>query len=469
MKNTISTHYEPPQQEKVLLNKVGRLNNKVFNVIKKANVDTVDDLLAVIGGVIMAEFGVVRASTQRFLGVVEQDVKDVAKTHELPPNPRLAGRMKNQTYIELNSNLVVAEKELMQEFTTAIKPFKQQPTHMADVKTVLQNEFVKNGGVKVTYKNGARMPLTKYFAMATRTARTETQNLVVLDDAKRLGTDYVYLAPCNSPCKTCAALGNRVYCISGKDKAYPSVYGVLFKNGYTCIHPHCRCILRPFFLENHSKQEIQQLQKVSNRNFNLDPRTEQQRQQYQESQAYNHNRWSSQQEYEKAQQVLGKDMPSQLNTLGKYRTGKTKQTPRYLETKQATQALQKIGESHPIQIAKLNNDIYGKLPYNIKNKNVIITREQYERHIAPGANTHDDIYLKVKDKLPKIIASPDYIFKDPKRPNTLLVVGKHENTNVVVRLSVITNKLSNTIITIIPCKEKTLQRMLNNKEILYKK
>ena len=147
----------------------------------------------------------------------------------------------------------------MQEFRSATKPFKKNPTHITDIKTVLQNEFIKNGGVKITYKNGAKMPLDKYFMMATRTARSETQNAASIDNAIKLGTDYVYMAPNGSSCKTCSTLGNRVYCISGKDKSYPSVYEVLFKHGYNCIHPHCRCILRPYFVDNHTQKEIQEI------------------------------------------------------------------------------------------------------------------------------------------------------------------------------------------------------------------
>lgn len=246
----------------------------------------------------------------------------------------------------------------------------------------LSCEFIKNGGVKVTYKNGAQVQLTKYFAMATRTARTETQNLVVLDDAKRLGTDYVYLAPCTSPCKTCAALGNRVYCISGKDKSYPSVYGVLFKNGYTCIHPHCRCVLRPFFIQDHSKEEMQKLQEDSNRSLDLDPRTEQQRQAYQDSQAFNHNQWATQLEYEKMQSIYGHNAP--YKTLGGLRRGKTVASENYQQThkmvvdKAQFERWQKVigAEKMPKDLAKFQKIKYNDtVAFKALHDSVIIARE----------------------------------------------------------------------------------------------
>lgn len=470
MKNKISTHYEPPEQLK-LVNKVNKLNVKVYDAIKKANVNNVDELLYFLGAYIAVEFASVRASTQKYLGVIKQDIKTISNGHDLPPNKSLINKMQNQTYIELNSNLVCAENELMKELKTAVKPYKNTPTHITDIKTVLQSEFIKNGGVKVTYKNGAKMPLDKYFMMATRTARSETQNAASIDDAIKLGTDYVYLAPNHSSCKTCSALGNRVYCISGKDKSYPSVYEVLFKHGYTCIHPHCRCILRPFFVENHTKEQMQELRKASNRDYDLDERTEQERKQYQESQAFNHRVWEATKEYNKAKTELGKDLPSQLGTLPKFRTGHAKKTQRYQEIHKTLRAIEKLPDSKPIAVTQIEPTAYSGLPFPLKSKNLIVTQKQYERHIAPGANSHDDFFTKIQDKIPGIINNPDYVFKDKTRKNTILVVGKVNDTNacIVVKLSTVSEKLSNTIITTHPIGDKRVKQMIKNNTLLYKK
>lgn len=324
-KNSISSKYEPLQAN--LIHKVGKLNTKVYYAIKKANVKDSNELLIFLGTYLALQFGSVRRATNNYLGVVKEDVKQISNNNEISPNKRLITKMENQTYIELNTNLVCAEKELMQTFKQAVKTFKSKPTHITDVKSVLMDEFKKNGGVSVTYKNGARVRLDKYFTMATRTARNETQNATAIDNALKLGTDYVYMAPAHSSCKICSALGNRVYCISGKDHNYPSVYNVLFKHGYTCIHPHCRCILRPYFIDNHTKEDIENLKKESNRDYDLDQRTEEQRQQYQASQAFNHRQWSSQQKFEQMQQVYGKHAP--YKTLGGLRRGRTLESTNY--------------------------------------------------------------------------------------------------------------------------------------------
>lgn len=468
-KNLISTKYEPLQAS--LVKKVGKLNNKVYKAIQNANVSSADELLYFISTYLTLEFSQIRKATSNYLGVVKEDVKEISNKHDLVPNKSIISKMQNQTYIELNTNLVCAEKELMHKFKQTIKPYKETPTHITDVKKALQNEFVKDGGVVVTYRNGAKMPLDKYFMMATRTARNETQNATAIDNALKLGTDYVYMAPNHSSCKTCSTLGNRVYCISGKDHRYPSVYDVLFKNGYTCIHPHCRCMLRPYFMENHTPQQQNELQKASNRDYDLDQRTEQQRQQYQNAQAFNHRVWSATKEYNKAKIELGDDLPSQLNTLPKFRTAHAKQTPRYVEVHKTLQAIEKLPDSKPIKLVEIQSNAYSNLPFPMKSKNLIITKKQYDRHIAPGVNNHNDFYMEIKDDIPNIANNPNYIFKDNKNRHTILVIGKagDKNACLVVNVSTITSKLSNTLITTFQVGEKRLKQMVKNSTLLYKK
>lgn len=364
-KNPISTKYEPIQAN--LVKRVGKLNNKVYKAIQNANVNDTDELLYFLSTYLTLEFSQIRKVTSNYLGVVKEDIKEISNEHDLAPNKSLVSKMQNQTYIELNTNLVCAEKELMHKFKQTIKPYKEMPTHITDVKKALQNEFVKDGGVVVTYKNGAKMPLDKYFMMATRTARNETQNATVIDNALKLGTDYVYMSPNHSSCKTCSTLGNRVYCISGKDKNYPSVYDVLFKNGYTCIHPHCRCMLRPYFMENYTKQQKNELQKESNRDYDLDQRTEEQRQQYQNAQAFNHRVWDAQKKFTHTQQTLGDKIPSQLNTKAKFQTAHAKQTPRYTETMKIVRRIDRT-EDLEEQLTKIAVD--GKIP--IVGTNIVV-------------------------------------------------------------------------------------------------
>lgn len=415
-KNPISTKYEPLQES--LVKKVGNLNRNVYKAIQKANVQSADELLYFMGAYIAVEFNNIRKATSNYLGVVKEDVKEISKTHDLSPNKALVNKMQSQTYIELNSNLVCAEKELMQQFKKTIKPYKQAPTHITDVKKALQNEFISNGGVGVAYRNGAKMPLDKYFMMATRTARNETQNATAIDNAIKLGTDYVFMAPNHSSCKTCSTLGNRIYCISGKDPNYPSVYDVLFKNGYTCIHPHCRCMLRPYFMENHTEKETLELQRASNRDYELDQRTETQRQQYQNAQAFNHRVWDAQKKFTHAKQTLGDKMPSQLNTKAKFQTAHAKHTPRYEET---MQIVKKVDRTKDLEAQLTKIAVDGKIPIvgtniSAQQDTIHFVERLIERHIS-----NNTFIESIKSK-PLLVGDVKYDEKN--RPSHKVVYDK---------------------------------------------
>lgn len=354
-KNPISTNYEPLETK--LINKCKKLNIKIYNAIEKANAKNTSDLLLFLSVFASTNFGAIRKATNEYLGVIDKLVDNTSNKHNLGKNGAITKQIQNQTYIELNTNLVIAEQEMMNSFKRKIKQFKNRPTHIIEVKEALQEEFVKNGGATITYRNGAKVRLDKYFTMVTRTARTETQNLTSINDAKRLGTDYVYLLPnYHSTCKTCASLGGRVYCISGKDTSYPAVYDKLFKNGYNCIHPHCRCVLKPYFIEQHSNEELLKQKKASNRDWNLDDRTEEIRQSYQEMQGFNRKQWNSQLEFEEMQKAYGKEAP--YETLGGLRRGKTVNSEYYRQVKNNIGELKKYSSlgSGSINNSKNNND-----------------------------------------------------------------------------------------------------------------
>ena len=109
--------------------------------------------------------------------------------------------------------------------------------------------------------------------------------------------------------------------------------------------------------------------------------------------------------------------------------------------------------------------------FDLKSDRVIITKRQYERHIAAGRNTHNDIYDRLKDNLPNILRDPDYIFEDWKHENTIIFGSKKDNAQVVVALNLQEERLSNTIITIVEVGADRVNQYMRNKSayLLYKK
>ena len=265
-----------------------------------------------------------------------------------------------------------------------------------------------------------------------------------------------------------------MYCIDGSDNRFPPLYGdnAPFSSGYDCLHPNCRHHLVPYFEDKESPNDFEKMRKESNKPFK-DNRTSAEVKQYQRGQARNRQVYEKiqrnlqdEKEYSKIKRLLNKD--NIYNTFEDFKSDKGKNTEQYQEIKKAVTQLENLDKT-AIKVTKLRNKAYDNLPFNIKSKQVIITKKQYDNHIAAGKNKHNNIYSKVKGKLSQIINEPDIIFKDKKNINTILVAKQTEGALVVVKLSCISKKLDNTIITIIDCGEKTFNRMKRNYQILYTK
>ncbi len=107
--------------------------------------------------------------------------------------------------------------------------------------------------------------------------------------------------------------------------------------------------------------------------------------------------------------------------------------------------------------------------FDIKSESVIITDRQYKEHIAKGANNHDDIFDKIKNRIPYMIEDPDYVFVSDKKEDTVIFVSEEDKIQLIIKLNRINPVLSNTIITIFGCGNNTLKRLKKKNEILYKK
>ena len=107
--------------------------------------------------------------------------------------------------------------------------------------------------------------------------------------------------------------------------------------------------------------------------------------------------------------------------------------------------------------------------FDVKSESVIITDWQYKKHIAKGANNHDDIFDKIKNRITHMIENPDYVFVSDKKEDTVIFVSEDDKVQLIIKLNRISPDLSNTIITIFGCGNNTLKRLKKKNEILYKK
>lgn len=123
-------------------------------------------------------------------------------------------------------------------------------------------------------------------------------------------------------------------------------------------------------------------------------------------------------------------------------------------------------------IGKIDKDIYKCITDNIVTDEVIITDER----IAHIEERHSGDYKRYQKYIADMISNPDYIIKDD-RPFTAMVLKEFidADTEKYFRLALrlVTPRddqlLKNSVITFMKIREKEYKRLVNNKQVLYKK
>lgn len=121
-------------------------------------------------------------------------------------------------------------------------------------------------------------------------------------------------------------------------------------------------------------------------------------------------------------------------------------------------------------IGKIDKEIYRCVTPDIATDEVIITDTQI-KHIQ---ERHPNDYERFSTYFNRIVSEPDYIIR-ANRPNTALILKEIREADEVFKtvLRLITSKdnpeYKNSIITFMKIDEKEWNRLLRNKEILYKK
>ena len=122
-------------------------------------------------------------------------------------------------------------------------------------------------------------------------------------------------------------------------------------------------------------------------------------------------------------------------------------------------------------VCKLDRELYKVVTEDIRTDEVIITDERIQ-HIQ---ERHPNDYERFNSYLPEIIQEPDYIIRD-KRPQTgmvlkEIVVGEtNEHFRIALRLAAVRDPANykNSILTFLKIRESEWERLINNKEILYR-
>ena len=339
------------------------------------------------------------------------------------------------------------------------------------------------------------MPLSSYATMVARSARIESTNIGAIGRALQGGTDLVEMTTMPQCCKLCGAYQGKVYSISGKDKRFPALFKTVLKNGYALPHPNCRHEFIPYYEEIEDPEDVKKdiaksKIKYDSKGNLVDVRHQADIKGYQAWQAGNRQLNREMHEYEQMQAYYeSKGLEAPYKTLGAFRGARRAHAQSYRDNrKEWTQTAedgknknaQTTNVEEPTNIANKPTHIFVsnnlgkagnvlKARFDIKSDSVIITDKQFASHIAKGANTHDDIYEKVKDDISNIIQNSDFVFVSDKRENSVIFVSIAHKAQFVVKLNVENKEKSNTIITIFGCGEKTLKRLKKKNELLYQK
>ncbi|MDR1703804.1 MAG: hypothetical protein LBS19_03855 [Clostridiales bacterium] len=117
-------------------------------------------------------------------------------------------------------------------------------------------------------------------------------------------------------------------------------------------------------------------------------------------------------------------------------------------------------------IGRIDVEMFKDISADIVTDKVILTDKQLAHILSQRAGT----YEKYREKLPEILEDPDFIFQDPKHPDTALVIKRYDNAAVIIlRLSTESFDNMNSILTMWEIKEPRLKRYILTHKIVYKK
>lgn len=177
----------------------------------------------------------------------------------------------------------------------------------------LRKVLADQGITAFTDAAGRQWRLDAYAEMVIRSTTREATNLGRLTQQSQMGHDLVRMTVHHPTCPICAVYQGRVYSISGNDRRYPALYETVLSHGYHTVHPNCGHSFGPYVEALASNAERDR--EASNQPFDVDPRTEAQREAYIEGQEEKRRRREDRYQWERYRSVLSDDAPKTLSAF----------------------------------------------------------------------------------------------------------------------------------------------------------
>ena len=149
------------------------------------------------------------------------------------------------------------------------------------------SEKIANEGLQhITYANGAKVNITKYVEMATKTTSSAAINRATVNQQLQYKQDLIKISFHSTSCPICAPFQDRIYSLKTENTEYPHISQInegAFVN-YGTIHPNCRHRALPYILTLDDNKEKNK--KESNKPF-ADNRSEFGKERYEKRQKVN--------------------------------------------------------------------------------------------------------------------------------------------------------------------------------------
>jgi len=193
----------------------------------------------------------------------------------------------------------------------------------------MRDELVSRGLTGFVDGAGRRWRLDDYADMTIRTTVIEAGNLGRVNQLADTGHDLVRMTEHQPTCPICAVYQGRVYSVSGNDPRYPALYETAFSRGYNIVHPRCQHSVSPYI--EHLADDPAGDQERSAAPFDVDPRSQRQRDAYEAGQRRKRQLRQDRRQWERYMLVL----PDETPTFSGFRRMKRANSRRWQELQAA--------------------------------------------------------------------------------------------------------------------------------------
>lgn len=269
-------------------------------------------------------------------GVVASEFRDPVYLDSL-------GEILDDTFIDLRAARKTAEMSALDTIDSTIESVKAdlaKGTLNGDPRKVMQEKVMtsfRDGGltsfVTEPDKNGRRrrLPLDYYAMLVTRTKTREAGVAGAMNRYSEAGQDLVMIYENSDTCAICSRFKGLVISLTGETEGFP----VLGENGISLppYHPNCRGTISVYVLSRKTAEEIRKI-KESNEKYSPteDKRTPAQKKAYESEQKKRRIAYAEKKQFAAFNDVLGAE---NYKTIGAFRTGKRKNTPKFQELQSA--------------------------------------------------------------------------------------------------------------------------------------